>query len=182
MMKKDFQIAGMDKQRCDLTASLRCVAREIAALGPSPEKPGVNGPAFVKTHHAAPIGERQDGMMGGIFMDMLLGGFFGSVLENLGAPEWVADVQWGTVAEIADEIWLDRRTTTANDNGFELGVGGPMTGAFNRTTRRAPIAQDADLGLRLPQRRELEQAYATLARKLDGWNPPQRQRMAFGLN
>ncbi len=165
-MKRDFNNNSSDKLRLTVTGAMRGVERQVAALAPNPDRPDHRGLLFVKTDSRGTAPGSHDGLMGSLLLDCLTGGLLSQAFsEALHMPAAAQGMDWGTVADITDEIWTDRRSSNEN---FELGERGTMTRAFNRRMSdpfadRLRAAWISDL----PERQRLEARYAALSRTLD---------------
>lgn len=163
-MKQDFNNNSTDKQRLTTQGAIKGVMQQIAALAPHPDRPGDNGPVFVKSQGKSLVSEERDAMLGSLFMECMLGCAFGDAFDSVNAIQ--------NTVEMADEVWMDRRhMNDNNDTSYTLGDRNAISGLFNRRMKpAAPTnrAMEAFLSDR-PERLKLEATYATLAHKMQAF-------------
>ncbi|MCB1784229.1 MAG: hypothetical protein KDI13_09560 [Alphaproteobacteria bacterium] len=156
---------------------------QLAKLAPHPSQPGYHGPLFINHHSAFKAADAQDGMLGSMLIESMIGGAFSAaasqaVSERLG--EQAGDLT-GSLCQSVDlsnalECYSEYITDIENDDEHRHKAahgqgtlarlsGKPISGAFNL---RSSMTEGMQAFLNdLPERMQIEGDLAYYARQLD---------------
>lgn len=150
-----------NEQQQAVIAQIQQLVKELNKCAPHPDRPDQNGPLFLQKDANHQLPSENDGMLGSMLMDGMLGSAFTSVANDT-ASEWVNSFQ--NAVECTSEYAQDR----SGNNHYQIGQRRVIAGNFNNIGSRGPEytammnAYQADL----PRRLSLEKWISHETRRL----------------
>ena len=183
-----FNLLASDKRWGELAGAVKAVRGDMKSLAPHPHHKNDNPAAGMGGPAALAVDDR-DGALGGLILDALVGGSFGSTMAStLDLPSCISNIDFSHVVDVYDEYRHDR--ANSEPKGFVIGEGGSMAGGFNTASGARPFLRSAEEAewdayfSTLPRRRAMEQTLAGLnhsMRQIEMTYRQQPPKMAFGL-
>lgn len=170
-------VSYQDKQEQTIQGVMIGLLQDLQKLAPHPDSPQNRGPLFINSNPNFKLADKNDGMLGTMMMEALLGTAFSDALsDSLGS--WTQEVDVSNTMECYSEYLTDIegkvRSIAAHGQGTLARLSGKsIAGSFNL---RSTISEGLQAFYEdLPKRLEIERALAYYAKQLaQVQNPAQK--------
>lgn len=152
-------IQNIEQQQA-IIAQIQQLVKELNKCAPHPDRPDQNGPLFLQKDANHQLPSENDGMMGSLFMDSMLGTAFADVANDT-TSQWISSFE--RASECASEYMQDRSSSS-----YQLGQRRAIAGSFNNIGSRGPeyVAMMDAYMTDLPRRTSLEKWISHETRRL----------------
>lgn len=172
-----------DNQKKVEMAAIAGLMQELRTLAPHPDKPQYKGPLFINTNANCNAAGEQDGMMGMLLLEAMLGTAFtdaiSEAISDLSGMEcnldgFDASAAMEAYSAYITDIEQQTRKNAAHGQGTLARMAGKsISNSFNM---RSAIAPDMQAFMDdMPKRMQIETGLATHLRRLDQLARPQPQ-------
>lgn len=166
--------AQIAQQKHEVMGAIQGLVKELQTLAPHPDQPGYTGPVFLQNNPNFTASNDQDGMLGAMMMETMLGDAFAQAASDHGCDA-LNDMDITNAVEVYSEYISDVEGSTqykaAHGQGTMAKLSGTSISAgFNL---RSSITQDMqDFYDDLPKRMMIEKSLAFYARELAALDAP----------
>ena len=170
--------AAQQQQRHQLLGAMGGLVQELQTLAPHPSQPNYTGPLFLANNSYFKPANDQDGMLGAMMMETMLGDAFAAAVSDAVGDEdnMIGQLDLSNALELYSEYITDIEGSNQHKAAHGQGTlarmsGKSISGSFNVRSDISPAMQ-AFLD-DLPKRMTLERTMSAYARELALLDSPQ---------
>ena len=166
-------ITNNEVARQDIVNSINALMGDLQKLSPHPEQPDNKGPLFIKDSPYLKAANDQDGMLGGMMMESMLGTAFADAVSEI-CGDWVENVDVDIDATSAMECYSEYITDVEGSATKKSAHGqgtlarlaqNPISNSFNMRCSMSDKMQEFMDDL--PQRMKIEHNLEYFAKQLE---------------
>lgn len=157
-------MAQMSKDQLAVASAMKMIEASVMKLAPHPDNPAHRGFIYARSDARASGGGAQDGMLGSLIAEQIVGMAFGGMM-----PSCLDGIDVTNVIDAADEFYVDRsQSAPARKRAFHMSFDAAVMDS-KHSAYEAAFMRD------LPRRVQLERQYIQLSRRLDKMMSPEMQ-------